>query len=251
MAKKILFVVEGERGETRMLISSFERALKLSKEDFEISKYKTNIHQLFRKMKAKGYDSFLPYLYSINKKIFPKNMFTPETAFSSVYLFFDLDPQDKLFSSDETNEIASFFNDETQNGKLYISYPMVESLFDFESFNFKKFSKKNYPIKRLSGFYKHDARMNSFLSFKYKTTTFSSIKTSDIYSVCVLHMKKYCYLCGLPFDKNWKNQSSAEESFYAQLPFLSKGLVSILNCGILLIPDYSPLLLEEVKKLKA
>ena len=89
------------------------------------------------------------------------------------------------------------------------------------------------------------------LAISYKTTSFSSIKTSDIYSVCTLYMKKYCYLCGLVFDKNWKNQSSAEESFRAQLPFLSKGLISVLKCGILLIPDYSPLLLEEVKKLKA
>lgn len=250
MAKKILFVVEGERAETRILISTFKRALDLSKEDYEVSKYKTNIHQLFKNMKSKGYDSFLSYLYSFNKKIFPKDMFTPETAFSSVYLFFDLDPQDKLFSIDETLEIASFFNDETQNGKLYISYPMVESLFDFDSFNIKNFYKKIYPISNLSKFYKHDARVNSFLSYKYKTASFSKIKDSDIYSICILHMKKYCHICGVPFDKSWKIQSSALESFQAQLSFLTKGFVSVLNCGILLIPDYSPLLVKEVKKLK-
>lgn len=249
MAKKILFVVEGERAETRMLISSFKRTLNLSNEDFEVSKYKTNIHQLFKKMKTQGYDSFLSYLYSFNKKIFPKDMLTPETAFSSVYLFFDLDPQDKFFSIDETLEISHFFNDETQNGKLYISYPMVESLFDFDSFNVNHFLNKNYPINKLSTFYKHDARLNSFLSIKYKTASFSKIDTCDIYSVCMLHMKKYCYICGLPFDINWNHQSSAIESFRAQLPFLNKGLVSILNCGILLIPDYSFLLLEAVKNL--
>ena len=102
MAKKILFVVEGERAETRMLISTFERAMSLSSERYDVCKIKTNIHILYKKMKELGYDSFLTFLYSEKKEIFPDDMFTPETAFASVYLFFDLDPQETLFSIEET-----------------------------------------------------------------------------------------------------------------------------------------------------
>ena len=166
MAKKILFVVEGERAETRMLISMFERALSLSSEKYDICKYRTNIHNLYKKMKRLGYDSFLSFLYSEQKEIFPKDMFTPETAFASVYLFFDLDPQDSLFSIEETRELTAYFDDETQNGKLYISYPMVESVFDFASYRQGNYNKRTYKIDMLSNHYKSSARLNPFFIHK-------------------------------------------------------------------------------------
>lgn len=250
MAKKILFVVEGERTETRMLISTFERALTLSSEKYEVCKIKTNIHILYSKMKSLGYESFLSFLYTEKKDVFPKDMFTPETAFASVYLFFDLDPQESLFSIEETKELASFFNDETQNGKLYINYPMVESVFDFSSYRQKDYNKKTYCIDKLSSKYKCDSRLNSFLSLKYKSPSFRKIRNGDIYSICILNMKKYCFLCGETFDSAWKIQYCPYKSFLSEIPFLQKGVVSILNCGILLIPDYSPTILETVKKLQ-
>lgn len=249
MAKKILFVVEGERMETRMLASAFKRVLLLSDSNVEICKYKTNIHKLYKKMKKDNYDSFLSFLYSYKKDVFPKEMITPETAFSSVYLFFDLDPQDELFSIDETKEIASFFDDESINGKLYINYPMVESIFDFTSYNFSHFSKRKYPIKNLSKKYKTDARFKSFLAMKYKTTSFRKIRDDDIYSICILNMKKYSFINKEKFDRTWKNQYSPIKSLLSEIPFIKTGYVSILNCGILLIPDYSIFLLENAKKL--
>lgn len=250
MAKKILFVIEGERAETNMLISTFERSLNLCNQDFEIFKYKTNIHVLFREMNKMGFDSFLSYLYMINKEIFPDDMFSPETAFSSVYLFFDLDPQAELFSIVETNDIVTYFNDETVNGKVYISYPMVESVFDFISYNFKDYCNREYPIDKLSASYKSDARRNSFLGQKYRNCSFRKIKNEDIYSICLLNMKKYCYLTNSPFTDEWKEQYSPLKAFISEIPFIKRGVVSILNCGMLLIPDYSNIMFNELKKLK-
>lgn len=249
MSKKILFVVEGGRTETNFLISSFVNALNLSSEKFEVCKYRANIHKLFKRMKKNGYDSFLSFLYSIDKNIFPKDMFTPETAFSSVYLIFDLDPQDELFSIEETKEIALFFDDETVNGKLYINYPMVESIFDFSTYDSKLYNKKTYPIYMLSSNYKNDARANSFLTAKYKTCSFRKIQMNDIYSICIMNMKKYAYLCHDEFEEKWKNGYSPIRSLLAEIPYLEKGIVSILNCGILLIPDYNPSLLQPLKKI--
>jgi len=51
---------------------------------------------------------------------------------SEVYLFFDYDFHNKNLSLDEINrqvrEMLSLFDNETENGKLYIDYPMVESI---------------------------------------------------------------------------------------------------------------------------
>jgi hypothetical protein len=52
--------------------------------------------------------------------------------FSEIYLFFDYDFQHAHLSSEEINkrveEMLQFYCEETENGKLYINYPMVESI---------------------------------------------------------------------------------------------------------------------------
>ncbi|WP_165056529.1 MULTISPECIES: hypothetical protein [unclassified Adlercreutzia] len=54
-----------------------------------------------------------------------------------IYLFFDYDPHQNYFPAKEADALASemlaAFDNETENGKLYISYPMVEALYDFRA----------------------------------------------------------------------------------------------------------------------
>lgn len=54
-----------------------------------------------------------------------------------MFLFFDYDAhQTNLGKSDDgdvINQMLESFDNETENGKLYISYPMVEALRDFEA----------------------------------------------------------------------------------------------------------------------
>ena len=56
--------------------------------------------------------------------------------FSEGYLFFDYDGHQKNLSKydekDALEQMLMSFDNETENGKLYISYPMVEALRDFE-----------------------------------------------------------------------------------------------------------------------
>lgn len=56
--------------------------------------------------------------------------------FSEVYLFFDYDGHQNNLSEDDDSDVLEqmlkSFDNETENGKLYISYPMVEALRDFE-----------------------------------------------------------------------------------------------------------------------
>lgn len=53
--------------------------------------------------------------------------------FSEIYLFFDLDLQRKLETYQMIiQKMLDLFDNETENGKLYINYPMVESLKDLK-----------------------------------------------------------------------------------------------------------------------
>lgn len=69
----------------------------------------------------------------INQEDF-RNMSSDD--FSAVYLFFDYDghnnnlPKDKN-TNDVLKQMLETFDNETENGKMYISYPMVEAIKDF------------------------------------------------------------------------------------------------------------------------
>lgn len=51
---------------------------------------------------------------------------------SQIYLFFDLEPNDNLFSVSNLLDMLRRFDNETDQGKLFISYPMVEAIRDFD-----------------------------------------------------------------------------------------------------------------------
>lgn len=49
-------------------------------------------------------------------------------SFAYIYLFFDYDAHSTLADDNKIKEMLKFFNNETRNGLLYISYPMVEAI---------------------------------------------------------------------------------------------------------------------------
>lgn len=55
-------------------------------------------------------------------------------SIAQVFLFFDMEYHDNDFSIENLKSMLAKFNEETEHGKLYISYPMVEALRDVPSF---------------------------------------------------------------------------------------------------------------------
>ena len=134
----ILFVFEGDR-DTRVfntLMSVFFPDLKES----PICVYRSNIYSLYSKLK--DYDPFNQLAHdgdtvSVLREILrEKDDTTLEHVVSSdiseIYLFFDYDFQHKRGTLKENNEcvrkMLAYFDNETDNGKLYIHYPMLESI---------------------------------------------------------------------------------------------------------------------------
>ena len=75
------------------------------------------------------------------------------TDFAEIYLFFDYDGHDTMADDSILIDLILKFNEETEKGKLYISYPMIESIkhiSDFETFrDLKVKCKKNINYKNL------------------------------------------------------------------------------------------------------
>ena len=133
----ILFVFEGKDDKT--YFESVKRLFFPEKHDTFVCTYNSNIYSLYTKLMEHDAlnGAFEVDTVSVLKEILLEKgdetlKDIREDEVSEIYLFFDYDFQEKARTLEENNkrlsEMLKFFTDETANGKLYINYPMVESL---------------------------------------------------------------------------------------------------------------------------
>ncbi len=133
----ILFVFEGKDDKT--YFESIKRLFFPAKSDTFVCTYNSNIYSLYTKLKS--HDALNEMLevdtVSVLKEILLEKgdetlKDIREDEVSEIYLFFDYDFQEDSRTLEENNnrlsELLDYFTDETGRGKLYINYPMVESL---------------------------------------------------------------------------------------------------------------------------
>lgn len=124
----ILFVFEGGKTEPKVFDSISK--LYLSEEEIRVVKCQYDLPTLYSKLNDNGYDLARSLPLAANGIEVPRNR-RLDTFFSQIFLFFDYDFQNSQGLSKLNGIIANmldFFDDETLNGKLYVNYPMVESL---------------------------------------------------------------------------------------------------------------------------
>lgn len=136
---KTLFIFEGARSEDKY-VEKLE--LNFLGEGHAIKcVFDAEIYQLYRAIKQE--EGFPIDIVSLLKERTVENAETlkdfTRDSFAYVYLFFDYDGHSTLADDNKISDMLSFFSDETEEGKLYISYPMVEAIRhfqDFESFQY-------------------------------------------------------------------------------------------------------------------
>ena len=129
----ILFVFEGSNREP-YVYKTIERFYFPKKNDNIICSFGNNIYDLYSEMMKYGGDGDIVSI--MRERLSESGDSTlhniRSTDISEVYLFFDYDFQNSQFSLEEINQrvdvMLKMFDDETGNGKLYINYPMVESI---------------------------------------------------------------------------------------------------------------------------
>lgn len=128
----ILFIFEGEETE-KFIFEYFQRFFfSGANERSKMYAYKTNIYSLYKNV-TESQDLDIVEILKENDKTGELAWLERRDQISDVYLFFDFDYHDSRHTADEAcrkvREMLEFFCDETDNGKLYISYPMVEALY--------------------------------------------------------------------------------------------------------------------------
>ncbi len=125
MGEKILFVVEGAKTE-RQIVSNINR--QFFRDKIVRVAYEAEVYQLGKLMRD---DPYLD-LFEVLKERSEENRqvlseFNRE-EFSQIYMFFDYEGQASTASDETLAQMLACFGNETEHGKLYMSYPMVESL---------------------------------------------------------------------------------------------------------------------------
>ncbi len=131
-----LFVFEGGSAEPL-----YERKLEQNFMGSRISIkaiYDAEIYQLYEQLKREDFAldivNLLKERNQRNAKILKG---FNRDSFAYIYLFFDYDAHATKANDEKIIEMLNYFNNETENGMLYISYPMVEAIRhykDMESF---------------------------------------------------------------------------------------------------------------------
>lgn len=146
----ILFVFEGEKTEKQ--ISDNLTKYFINENTIVQCAYCNDVYELHKEIAAdEDLDTF-----ALLKEI-PHNQEVlseySRVDFAEIYLFFDYDGHDTLADDDKIGEVLRFFNEETESGKLFISYPMVEALkhysdsIDFQHLKVK--AKENIGYKQI------------------------------------------------------------------------------------------------------
>ncbi len=132
------FIVEGEAREP--LIIQNMSVVYFKHSNFKIITLPAgqNIYMLWQKMIKDEFETdLIEVLREESKELETVLNNLTRDDFSEIYLFFDYDGHQKNLREGERDrdiieEMLLSFDNETENGKLYISYPMVEALRDFE-----------------------------------------------------------------------------------------------------------------------
>ena len=149
MSKKILFIVEGKRD--GLYAKRLAEEMRL---EAQVIPVQANIYMLFSMMKKDDFQINITDALMEMKGVSgqDKDMLLEQEPFTYTYLLFDMDPHDNSRSFEVNTmiikEMLSYFIDETDNtvGKLYISYPMLEALWDYDKHDPEEYRNRTVSV---------------------------------------------------------------------------------------------------------
>ncbi len=167
---KIAFILEGEKREKHYFTELIKLEIFPKEIEIILLSAKFNLYTLWQELNK---DENLDVIEIINEKNKNQNKLN-RNDFSEIYLFFDYDPQQRNLPKgydfkDVIKKMLETFNNETENGKLYISYPMIEALRDIKENTCCSFYKCYIPKEKLSSYKEKTGNKNVYNNIKKYT----------------------------------------------------------------------------------
>lgn len=244
MFSKIAIICEGEKTEPRLFDNIKENFFKGKQFTLICLPAAMNIHMLAKCIKDDGYLDIIEVIRERNKTAAKMLDGYTKDDFEGVYLFFDLDPQDiGNYSEENLNMMLSVFDNETVNGKLYISYPMVEAIRDLK-FNDNCNRRCTHDICGGRHYKTVVSDMTEFTDFKsYDDNKWKPILQHAVKKANCIVFEDNLENCGklytIPDREVFINRISQKEIYWAQQrKFISNGKVAILSSVPLFLLEY-------------
>lgn len=230
MSNKILFVFEGIKTEG-LVINSLQNYF-VNENTTVQCVFGAEIYQIYKEIKA---DDDLDTFNLIKERNIKDNELLDSYTrddFAEIYMFFDYDGHSSLAEDERLKELLDFFNEETDKGKLYVSYPMVESLKhipDYESFkDLAVKCKENIGYKEIVS----KEAMKHLINFnKYDIDVWKEIIHTHLKKMNFIHINSYTFP---------SNIISQLEIFSKQLEkyITPHSKVAVLSCFPIFLHDY-------------
>lgn len=130
----IVFIYEGEDTEKKILDNLHSNFFEFPiQHKYIFLPFKTDIYELWKKLQKDNYETdIIDLLMEKDNTIKTEVELVGKKSISEIYLFFDYDGHATCADDEIIREMLETFNNETDYGKLYISYPMVESVKDLK-----------------------------------------------------------------------------------------------------------------------
>lgn len=261
----ILFIFEGERREPKLYNTIRQLFLPQDISDI-LCTYKSNIYSLYSRLK--GYDVFdeidnAGNTVSVLNQILLSNGDStldniPVSDISEIYLFFDYDFHHNRgtleSNNDHIREMLEYFNDETGNGKLYINYPMVDSIRYTKSLPDADYKVYNISRDQCGDFKNLTAQFSVYPSLDHiliSNNTNESAQSCELHNKDVLsnwvhligmNMYKANYICTMQYccPQSLENISQSNIFNNQLLKYVETDncCVAILNAFPIFIADY-------------
>lgn len=131
--ERTLFVFEGESRE-KLYFQSLEKAFFDGQQNRILVSFQNDIYELYKQLNAE--DDLDPFelIKELNPLVKDNELLADlrRDQIGQIYLFFDMEPHDEKFDHHKLLDMLSLFNNETEHGKLFISYPMIEAIRDID-----------------------------------------------------------------------------------------------------------------------
>ena len=239
---KILMVVEGGKREVRLMRHLFKVYGIADK--YEVFSYNSKIYSLYSQMFVHMDPSeadLLQVLKEREKDTEARKIL--DQRFSDILLIFDLDPQDNQFSNDKIREMMEYFNESSDNGKLYINYPMVESFYHMKSIPDPEYINSIVTFDELKR-KKYKERVQ--IENRNKDYSKFAVNKAECNTVIHQNYEKAMRISNKVLKDYLGNFEIGKEVLEKQLSKMDKEKCLYVLCTcIFFILDYNPALLEE------
>lgn len=247
--KKLLFITEGETDEPKFIDKVFKKCY--PNIEYDYYSYSTTIHTLVKLIFDRNgkIDAYLDIqrVLKENEKVEYKRKILSQ-IYTDIILVFDFEPHYEKPEFEKILKMLYYFNDSTDNGKLYINYPMMQSYRHIMKYPEEDVEFKDRKVKSKDG-----------ASYKEIVNSESCIKNLNKYNFPLImkivgyQLKKANYILNndyeIPTNENFYNINLSKIYEIQCNKNKAYGWIYVLNTFVFNIIEYNPkILLDRIRE---